>query len=180
VTLTRLQALQFIDVGASKPIGSLLGIGPPQLPALKLLEFGVDTAQTKLEEAAGFRGLEFLALEKVGDRDVFESINSPLHAFSVVGAGGKFPIGKITKLKTVELLWLNNLKCELDMETFAALPRLREINVLNCSRIRNLPALLGSKKLESIQFLRCGKPFTPDLKAAFAAKGYQRLEIALA
>ena len=114
----------------------------------------------------------------MSNENVFDFIGSPLKAMSIVDAGGGFPIANIPG--SVELLWLNNLRCELDCAMLASLPRLREVNLLNSRKIANIEALLESRTLESVQFINCGKPFTRELKQRFQAKDYKRLQIEFA
>ena len=175
--LPNLRALQFFDLGGAPEIDSLLGISENTLPALQYLECGIKKAKRKLDTIAELRGLKFLALEHVNNYNIVNFINSPLKALSIVDAGNKFPIASITDIKSTELLWLNNIRCELDCQIFVSLPRLMEVNVLNSRKIVNINALLTCENLESIQFINCGRPFNEKVKQLLNAKNYKRLEI---
>ncbi len=177
VTLPNLRALQFFDSGGAEPIDSLLGISDNTLPSLQYLECGIAKAKQRLDNIADLRKLKFLAIEYVVNHNIFDFIKSPPSALSIVDAANKFPIASMTRIKSLELLWLNNLKCGLDCTIFESLPHLKEINVLNTRNIVNVEALLKCKNLESIQFISCGKPFSKETKQLFLDKHYKQLAI---
>jgi hypothetical protein len=177
VVLSKLRALQFFDFGGAPKLDALMGLSGHSLPSLKFFEYSINKSEKELETIADFRGLEFLALELVSNFDIFKYINSHLKALSIASANSKFPLDNIANLKNLEFLWINNLKCEIDCEIFTSLTNLKELNVLNTSKIRNVDALLACKKLTSIQFIRCGRPFKKHIKELFTEKQYHRLEI---
>lgn len=180
IVLPHVNALQFFDFGGSKEIDSLFGLSEKTLPSLQFLECGIGKIKRKLDTIAELKGLTFVALEHVNHYDIVDSFNSPLHALSIVDADNKFPFPSIAKRESVELLWLNNLRCEVDCEVFTSFPLLKEINILNSLHIVNVEALLSCKRLESIQFTKCGRPFTKEVKELFVAKHYKRLNIEFA
>lgn len=172
-----IRAIQFPELGGAVEVDSLFGISEQVLPSLEFLECSVRKGKRRLETIFGFRKLKFLALEHVAGQNVFESVNSPLQALSIVDAGRDLPFNDISRLKSVEMLWLNNLRCTVDCSVLARLPMLKELEVLNSNKISNIRALLNIGTLESIRFLSCGKPFTAEDAALFHAKNYRRLEI---
>ncbi len=175
--LPNLRALQIFEMGGATELDSLLGIAMKTLPSLQFLECGVRKAKRKLETIATLTELKFLAVQHVANHDIFKFIGGPLAALSIVDAGSKFPIANMRDIPSIQFLWLNNVKCDLDCAIFASLPGLREVNVLNSTNIKNLEALLTCKRLESIQFINCGRPFSKEEAQLFRASHYKRLEI---
>jgi hypothetical protein len=177
IVFPKLRAMQFFDFGGAPKLDALVGLSGHALPSLNFFEYSINKSERELETIAEFSGLEFLALELVSNYDIFKYINSPLKALSIVGSGSKFPFGNIADLNSLEFIWMNNIKCEIDCEIFKSLPNLIEINVVNTTKITNIEALLSCNSLKSIQFVRCGKPFKKHIKPLFVEKKYDRLRI---
>ncbi len=177
VSLQNVKALRFLDEQGSNPPNSLLGITPKGLPSLDYVECLINKATRRLEALAMFPHLNFAWLEFVNNHDIFAFMPSPVSALSLVSADKKFPFVNIKDLSSVELLRLNAVKCEIDCEVLAQLPRLREICVYNSRNITNAGSLVACKRLVSIEFVACGRPFDDDLKQLLQAKKYERLDI---
>ena len=172
-----LQALQIFDLSGALEVNALSGLSPDKLPLLKLLECRINKIHQKLDIISNFDDLKFVALETVKNHNIFDYIKSPIKALSIFGTSNQFPIQDLIKLETIELLWLNDIRCEIDCSIFKSLPLLKEINFINSNKILSVNALLDCKKLESLEVINCKNPFGRKGKAAFFAHQYQRLEI---
>lgn len=177
VVCPNVRSLRLMDDAGSTEIDTLFGISDPYFPLLEYLMINVDKRGRRLPELAHLSGLKVLHLEFVRDHAVFNHIGASLRALSIVNTGSKFNLGDLVRVRDVEFLWLNGLQCEIDCAVFAELPNLREVNLLNSKKIKNIEALLNCGKLESIYALNCGRPFSKEAKQLFAARGYKRLEI---
>ncbi len=177
IVLPKLRAIQFFNFGGAPKLDALLGLSGEILPSLNFFEYCISKSEKELEVIANLHGLKFLSLELVSNYDIFNYINSPLKALSIVGAGRNFPIARIKELQELEFIWVNNFQCEVDCEMFVSLPYLQEINIVNTTKINNIEALLACKNLKSIQFIRCGRPFKKLIKQLFIGRQYDRLEI---
>lgn len=177
VSLLNVKSLRLLDEPGSEQSKSLLGLSPGNLPSLKYVECLVNRSVGRLEDIREFTGLEFVWLEFVKSYDVVDYISSPVKALSLVNADGKFPFSRLGDLPSLELVRLNGMKGEIDCGVFTGLPRLREVVVLNSRKIVNPEALLECERLESIDFLNCGRPFGEAVRQRLKARSYARLEI---
>lgn len=177
IVCSGIKALRLLDDVGATQIDTLLGISHQQFPSLQYLMVNVDKRGRRLQELSRLGGLKILHLECVANHPVFEYINAPLKALSIASVGPKFNLGELATLADVELLWLNGLQCEVDCRIFTKLPNLKELNLLNSRKLRNIEMLLKCPKLESLDVLNCGRPFTKESKQFFAAHGYKRLQI---
>ncbi|WP_022822336.1 hypothetical protein [Hymenobacter norwichensis] len=176
LTLTGLKSFSILSGFGAPELPSLLGVSNEVFPQLEHLSCRLDKKGEVLAQLADFTSLRHLELEFAYNHNIFASINSPLQSLSLEGANKEFPLARITVIPTLELLWLNGIKADINCALFQALPNLREISVLNSKKVANAQELLQCPKLESIYFLDCGNPFK-GVKNQFQEAKYEMLDI---
>ena len=85
-------------------------------------------------------------------------------------------LNALKKISSLEVLYFNTIRSEIDCNIFLELPMLKEISILNSKKIINIENLLECKNLESIYLFRCNNPLK-SLKEAFREKKYKYLNI---
>ena len=180
VSLPNVKALRLLDEPGAEQSKTLLGLSATNLPALEYVECLVHRSVGRLDAIRTFPRLQFAWLEFVRSYDIVEYIGGPVRALSLVSADAKFPFEHLSRLDTTELLRLNGMACVVDCAVLTALPRLRELTVYNSKKFANLEALLACERLESIEFVNCGRPFGRALREQLESRTYERLEIAFA
>ena len=157
-------------------ISDLCGLNPYNLPNLEWLECHLDAKGTTLEAISEFKTLTALSITTVWKHDVFGAFNNQIKLLNLEGFSKGFPMMKISKQTNLEILRINSYKQEFDLEWLLDI-NLKELILLNCSKIINAEVLLKMKHLENLDILDCKKALSKELKSKLKEKGFNYLNI---
>ncbi|MCL1989278.1 MAG: hypothetical protein FWG67_00145 [Defluviitaleaceae bacterium] len=153
------------------------GFQPENLPSLEWLEcHNLDEEGILLDKISRFKTVTDLTLERVGNQNIFEAFNNRLKVLKLAGFTKGFSFDKISDQTNLEILYINGYSQELDLEWLHTL-KLKELHLLNCTKIINTEFLLEMENLESVIITNCKKALSRDLKLKLQAKGYSFLKI---
>lgn len=177
ITLEKLKALIFLGDYESATKWHLLNIKREHVPSLEFLKSYIDEKGFVLASIKEFDSLHTLEVSKVSDHNIFDHISSKLIALDISGAGNKFPIDNLYKLKELEMVRLVNIKSEINCEVFLKLTELKEIEIIDSKKIHNIDLLLKHNNLKSLSIINCGNPLKKDGKNKFKLSGFEMLNI---
>ncbi|MFC5474359.1 hypothetical protein [Paraherbaspirillum soli] len=177
ISLPALKAMAFLGDYEASTMWHRLHIKNGHVPSLEFLKTYVDKAGAVLDAVSQFDGLKTLELSKVGKHNIFEHVSKELVALEISGASADFPISNMTSLQKIEMLSLFDIKSEIDCEIFLDFPALKEVEMVDSKKIKNIDALLECKHLMSILLLNCGNPLKKEGKQRFKAADFKRLDV---
>ena len=153
------------------------GLQPQNLPNLEWLEcHNLDEKGILLDKISQFKTVTCLVLERVGNQKVFQSLNNQLKVMKLSGFAKGFSFDGISNQTNLEILYINGYRQEFDLERLHSL-KLKELQLLNCTKIINAESLLEMEHLESLVVMNCKKVLSKELKSKIQAKNYSYLII---
>lgn len=173
LVLPRLRRLAFRDWLAVVP----RGLRVEQLPALESFAGVVDARLALPALLARFPHLRELELANVRNLDVFEDMAGTIERLHLRGGTRGFPLDLITRWSALRELELATMQCRLDCTILAELPHLAALSLSYCKKLQEPAALLDAPALRHLTMTACGRPLDAELRAAFVAHGFDRLDI---
>jgi hypothetical protein len=153
------------------------GLRVEQLPALESFAGVLDARLALLDLLAPFPHLRALELGNVRNRDVFESMAGTIERLALRGGTRGFPLELISGWPDLRELELASMQGPIDCTILAALPRLAALTLSACKLLQEPAALLDAPALRRLNVRACRRPFDATLRAAFAAHGFDHLDI---
>ncbi len=119
--------------------------------------------------------LDVLVVEDAGSGEWLSDVRPGLKALGLIGADRTFDLAAIGHLNNLEALLLNSIKAPIDAEALAALPMLRELEVLNSKKWLHVE-IIPELPLNRLISIDCGRPFRA-CKDQFDESRYELLDI---
>jgi len=126
-----------------------------------------------------FETLKHLLINGVNKVNIFEYLKSNIESLQIEGADKSFDIVEMKRKPSIEMIRFNSIYNDINCEHFLDMPNLREIFILNTSKVRNIEALLQMKSLKSLEIVNCKGSLNKSQKLMFKNKAEQfdRLEM---
>lgn len=159
------------DFGSSDCARMLVGI-EEVLPRLRYLSFD---RRWNGDLAGDAVNLDVLVVEDAGSGEWLSGVRPGLRALGLIGADRTFDLAALGHLDNLEALLLNSIKAPIDAEALTALPKLRELEVLNSKKwlhVEKVPEL----PLSRLTVVDSGRPFRA-CKDRFDESRYELLDI---
>lgn len=157
----------FFDFDGRYDLG---GISPSTFPGLKWIECFIDKKGRTLDTIQGFSNLTTAYLSHVRKHDVFSILQGlRIKMLKLEGFDRGFSFQNIGKLDKLEVLHLNSYRENLDLRLIVDLP-LKEVFLLNCTKLEHAEVLLQVPTLESVHIIDCKKPLSDAIKKALKEK----------
>ncbi|MDR2653076.1 MAG: hypothetical protein LBC68_12340 [Prevotellaceae bacterium] len=150
-------------------------------PKLEWISFDLqaDKKGVSLFEFSKFKNLKHLIFSHAKNLDVFSPFqNKSIESLSIYAATGKkFPIEKISSLKSLKYLKINNIKVSFDCSSLRLLPNLEEVDLMNINEVINIEDLLKIPTLRSLSIRFCKINMDNTVKEKFINANFQILNI---